>query len=151
METEQPNPYFSDIEKEMRNIESRLASGGKRFANSLIDVLFFYFLVFVVSLFLAFAGNLSESDMDGIGFNLIFITFYLLYFTLFELFTGKTIGKFITKTHVVKEDGEKLDFKTAFIRSLCRIIPFDAFSFLGGKAVGWHDTFSKTRVINDEV
>jgi uncharacterized RDD family membrane protein YckC len=151
METEQPNPYFSDIEKEMRNIESRLASGGKRFANSLIDMIFFYFLVFIVSLALAFAGGLSEADLDGIGFNLLFLVFYLLYFTLFELYTGKTIGKFITKTHVVTEEGEKLDFKTAFVRSLCRIIPFDAFSYLGGKAVGWHDTISKTRVINDEV
>ncbi len=150
METEQPNPYFSDIEKEMRNIDSRLASGGKRFANSLIDVIFLYVIIFAVSLTLAFAGNLSEKDMDGIGFNVMFIAFYILYFTLFELSTGKTIGKFITKTHVVKEDGEKLDFKTAFIRSLCRLIPFDAFSYLGGKALGWHDTLSKTRVINDE-
>jgi uncharacterized RDD family membrane protein YckC len=151
METEQPNPYFSDIEKEMNNIESRLASGGKRFANMLIDVVFFYVIVFVVSLSLSLAGSLSDVEMDGVGFNLLFLLFYLIYFILFEFYTGKTLGKFITKTRVVKENGEKLDFKTALVRSLCRMIPFDAFSYLGGKAEGWHDTISKTRVINDEV
>jgi len=33
-------------------------------------------------------------------------------------------------------------------RTLCRLIPFDALSFLFNDSVGWHDTLSKTRIVN---
>jgi len=44
-------------------------------------------------------------------------------------------------------DGNKPSFGLILGRSLSRIIPFDALSFLGANAIGWHDTISKTRVI----
>jgi len=34
------------------------------------------------------------------------------------------------------------------IRSLCRFIPLEAFSFLFNDGSGWHDTISSTKVIN---
>ncbi|CAN0592803.1 unnamed protein product, partial [Laminaria digitata] len=32
-------------------------------------------------------------------------------------------------------------------RTAARFVPFEAFSFLGGDATGWHDRWSNTRVV----
>lgn len=62
---------------------------------------------------------------------------------------GRTIGKMITKTRTVTEDLKTPDFGVILTKSFCRVIPFEAFSFLGEKTTGWHDRFSKTRVIQE--
>ena len=149
MDQQDSTDHFSDIEKDMRGPESRLASTGKRFLNSLIDSILIYALTVAYGIYNALNSSYANDYMDEGTFYFLFIIIYFLYSSIFELTTGKTLGKLITKTHVVKEDGEKLDLKTAIGRSLCRIIPFDAFSFLGSN-IGWHDSISKTRVINDE-
>jgi uncharacterized RDD family membrane protein YckC len=48
-----------------------------------------------------------------------------------EASTGKTVGKYVTGTQVLTEDGEQPSVGTIFIRTLCRIIPFEPFSFFG--------------------
>ncbi|MFT6808347.1 MAG: hypothetical protein ACJA01_001571 [Saprospiraceae bacterium] len=40
-------------------------------------------------------------------------------------------------------------FSTVFKRSLCRLIPFEIFSFLGEPLMDWHDKISGTKVIED--
>ena len=77
---------------------------------------------------------------------IVYIT-TILYYLLFEFYTGKTIGKLITKTIVVNENGNKPSFNSILWRTLSRIIPFDGLSFLGSSS-GWHDNLSKTIVIN---
>ncbi len=68
------------------------------------------------------------------------------YYLLFEYLTkGRTIGKFITGTVVVKEDGSVPVFNDILKRSFSRIVPFDAISFLGSN--GWHDSWSETKVV----
>ena len=81
-----------------------------------------------------------------------FIGFVLgtIYYSIFEGLTGRSVGKLITKTKVVNEEGEKASFDSIIRRSLCRYIPFEALSFLGSDAIGWHDTLSKTRVVEIE-
>lgn len=65
-----------------------------------------------------------------------------------EYFTkGRTIGKYITGTRVIRTDGQNPTFEEYLIRNISRLVPFDAFSFLGG-GNGWHDSWSDTRVIN---
>ncbi|MCY1461177.1 hypothetical protein D9M71_788050 [compost metagenome] len=39
------------------------------------------------------------------------------------------------------------NFKAICIRTLCRLIPFDALSFLGKSERIWHDSISKTFVV----
>jgi uncharacterized RDD family membrane protein YckC len=46
-------------------------------------------------------------------------------------------------------DGTKPTFQKIVIRSLVRIIPFEAFSLLSPNPRGWHDTLSDTIVIDD--
>ena len=71
------------------------------------------------------------------------------YWILSEYFFGKTPAKFLTKTKVVTKFGTKPSFWTIVGRTLCRLIPFEAFSFLGSRPVGWHDSISGTLVVND--
>jgi uncharacterized RDD family membrane protein YckC len=71
----------------------------------------------------------------------------IIYYSTTEgFFDGKTIGKLITKCRAVMEDGSPLTFSTAFIRSLCRLIPFDGLSIFWGRI--WHDKISKSAVIS---
>lgn len=72
----------------------------------------------------------------------------MFYYSILEASTGRSIAKYITKTKVVNYKGETPDFGTILLRTLCRFIPFEPFSFLGSDASGWHDTLSKTKVIN---
>lgn len=128
------------------------ASTGQRFANYLIDQIVLYVLSAVGG---GVVGLLSPSVVDDeAGLNIISILIALVvslgYYTLMEGSSGKTIGKYITKTRVFTEDGETIGMEKAFVRSLCRLIPFEAFSFLGGPR-GWHDTISKTMVVRERV
>jgi uncharacterized RDD family membrane protein YckC len=76
---------------------------------------------------------------------------YVVYCSILEYASGKTIGKILVGTRVVREDGSKPDLPTIIKRSLSRIIPFDVFSFLSNNPRGWHDSFSDTIVVDDTV
>lgn len=76
--------------------------------------------------------------------------FYLimfLYYFIFELTTGQTLGKMLTKTKVVQKNGKKAHFLKILARSILRIIPIDAMSYLLGSEWGLHDLLSSTRLI----
>jgi len=138
------------------------ASKGKRFANYFIDIITYYLLAFVVGIFLGLLALaigredifLDETPPD-ITQRLIEIILGLIllaaYYTFCEYyFKGKTLGKVITKTRTVTLDNRRIDMRTAFIRSLCRLVPFEAFSFLRDEPGGWHDEWSNTKVIDDD-
>lgn len=131
-----------------------LASSGTRFLNYILDIVAIIALIFVFSFisaliaaflglneFLYWLGNLS--DIEG---QLIFLIISVFYYSLTESVFGRSLGKFITGTVVVDENGEKPSFGIIFKRTLCRLIPFDGFSFLGSR--GWHDSISDTYVVN---
>ena len=131
------------IDQDRPFTEADLASGLRRFANSLIDVFVIYILYFV--LFLIF----FRSNIDYTTMKYSFYPVWIIYYTFMEFAIGKTIGKMVTGTKVVTLNGEKPGFGTAFARTLCRFIPFEGFSFLGSPCKGWHDTIAKSRVIMD--
>lgn len=71
----------------------------------------------------------------------------LAYYTLWEGLTGRTPGKFATGTKVfVQEDSTRPGLVTALLRSLCRLIPFEVFSFMSKRPAGWHDYLPGTLV-----
>jgi uncharacterized RDD family membrane protein YckC len=72
---------------------------------------------------------------------------FIYYFLWEKLSNGRTIGKYVTNTRVISTDGADLTTQQVLYRSLCRMVPFDALSFLGG-GNGWHDSWTDTRVIN---
>jgi uncharacterized RDD family membrane protein YckC len=71
----------------------------------------------------------------------------MVYYVFFEFAFGRTPGKFLTGSRVVALDGRRPTFGQVLRRTLTRFVPFDAVSFLGGRR-GWHDEWSKTRVIS---
>jgi uncharacterized RDD family membrane protein YckC len=136
------------------SLEGQLATQGQRFANYIIDYLFLIGLGALVGAALGLIlGYFAPEHLDIFDQeNRLLDYFYgfvigTIYYSFFEGFTGRSIGKFFTKTKVVTEEGERPDFGAVFVRSMCRYIPFNAFSFLGADASGWHDKFSKTRVV----
>jgi uncharacterized RDD family membrane protein YckC len=145
-----------DLESKMFENEliNKTASQGKRFANYLLDSLFLFILGFIfgaglgIVLAIVYPDSLSVFNNDNKLVNYLFgFIVGMIYYSILEFTTGRTIAKFITKTKVVNEKGEKPDLGSILIRSLCRFIPFEPFSFLGSDASGWHDKLSKTKVI----
>jgi uncharacterized RDD family membrane protein YckC len=124
----------------------------KRFLNLLIDTVFFYILLFaIIGLFtLVEAGTAESMDQaNPLIVQLIGTLLFAAYYAVFEAWLGKTPGKIITKTKVVDNEGKKPGFKAIVGRSLARIIPFEAFSFLRETPIGIHDRMSQTMVIDD--
>jgi len=143
---------MTEIENE---VIAKMASQWKRFMNYLLDMVFVVIIIFIFFLFLGMVlaivspsvvSNFRESNVLFEYF-ISFITI-MIYYTTYETITGRTIAKYITKTKIVTELGEKPNFKTILIRSLCRFIPIEPFSILFNDGSCWHDTISKTKVIN---
>lgn len=133
----------------------KIASHGKRIINYVIDV-FFEFLVFCVLAFifsyvLIVSGgpkiSAEKKKFRFIAYLMLFMGTFLYCFVMESLW-GKTVGKMVTHTKVVDENGNAPSMGRIFIRTLSRFIPFEAFSFLRAEPVGWHDSISKTRVVN---
>jgi len=147
------NNLLQDVAQE---IYLEPASKGIRFANYIIDIIFFYIITFVVGMGIFGASALSGQNVEDnvIAGNsgtavliqyLISFTIMLAYYTILEGTSGRTLGKLITGSIAVKQDGSKLSWKDALLRSLCRMIPFEPFSALGVSP--WHDSITRTIVI----
>jgi RDD family protein len=70
-----------------------------------------------------------------------------LYYFLFEGSTqGRTLGKIMTNTVAITQDGTPFTYRHALMRTLCRFIPFEALSALLAY-LPWHDSITKTAVV----
>jgi len=123
------------------------ADKGARFGNYFIDVLVFVALFMLHVLVIGSVFN-TAPDPHSPLLDIYYIMLLFGYYFLCEYFFGKTPGKFLTKTRVVDMNGEWPGGKKLLVRTLCRFIPFDNFSFLFG-AVGWHDSISGTMVVRE--
>jgi uncharacterized RDD family membrane protein YckC len=136
------------------------ASQGQRFLNWLIDnILMRFGLSYLTGtgagLVIGIAApdfftNIDNSDgpFDTLLLLGILIGYlnYIIYYTLCEkLFKGRTLGKLITGTRAIRQDGKELSFKDALLRSLSRCVPFEFFS--GFNTLTWHDSWTNTMVI----
>lgn len=126
------------------------ASTGKRFLNYLIDYIVFNIISKVFNIGFLYGTSMlnSYNYYAQLWLSIAFsITGWFLYYFLTEfLFKGRSIGKFITGTKAVNNDGSDISAKTALLRTLCRIVPFEPFSAFGGHP--WHDKWTKTHVID---
>lgn len=135
--------------------ETGTAAGlGKRFANFVLDSIFYYIFSFIIGAVMAIfmvaysPSSLSLFDSDNKLINyLVGLTVMFIYYITSEALTGRTLGKLITGTKVVDENGLPPGFKTVLLRTVCRFIPFDGLSFLFDDNSGWHDKLSGTKVV----
>ncbi|MDX1963023.1 MAG: RDD family protein [Pirellulales bacterium] len=116
-----------------------------RLMNFIIDQFAILGLNFIVALLILFVGG--EESLDKTPDALVGLPSFLSYYILMEATTQRTIGKFLTGTIVVNEQGGKPSLGQILGRSFARLIPFEAFSFLGTPTRGWHDKLPKTYVI----
>ena len=136
------------------------ASTGQRFLNMLIDnILMNYGLSYLTGTIvgyligtffpdLALSLFSNPESMEILLFGVILAYFnHIVYYTFCEkLFRGYTLGKLITGTRAIRTDGQELTFKNTFLRSLSRLVPFEALSIWFGNGL-WHDRWTKTMVI----
>ncbi|WP_295117569.1 RDD family protein [uncultured Chitinophaga sp.] len=157
---EQNSPYSTDerlsqFSSDLDNlVVHQDASRGERFANFIVDLICAYIVIFICGVILAltlpgFGATLAaEEGSFSVTTNFVGIIFFLLYYTVIEGATGgRSIGKFITGTKATTLNGEKLSWGDAFKRSLCRIVPFEAFSGFG---TPWHDKWTNTTVVKNK-
>lgn len=143
---------LDDLLHDEQPIEYPLADKGIRFVNFFVDRLVMFGLSFVLGIFLALIGKehlLYALDEGGILMDWIFgVIVGTFYYSLFEyLAGGRSIAKFLTGTKVVSEDGNPITYPQILGRTLSRFVPFEPFSFLGDQPIGWHDSWSGTRVV----
>jgi len=133
-----------------------LASSGQRLSNYLLDMII-YNMINVLPLAIgwllySFLGNEELYFwLEGINPVVDFLISYIIvviYYTILESLTGRSVAKYITNTKVLMADGSTPTSSDIFKRSLCRLIPLDQLSFLGTIPKGWHDTISKTVVVD---
>ncbi len=136
------SPETNEIIPKKETSEIIYASLGARFGNYIIDSIFIRLLIIIIDGILIWNFNLIDIELYFINF----VVFFFYYF-LFEGSYGRTLGKLITGTKVIDENGQIPSASAILIRTLSRLIPFEAFSFLGSKPLGWHDRFSKTYVV----
>lgn len=86
--------------------------------------------------------------LSTINYYVIYFIVYLAYYLIFELSTGQTIGKIATNTIVMDMNNQKPSTGKIIYRTLLRLNPFDAYSYLFGQEQGGHDLISKTRLRN---
>lgn len=75
------------------------------------------------------------------------VAVHLLYYGLFEGLLYRTPGKMLTGTRVMTLDGDDPSGWQVLVRTLVRLVPFEAFSFFGGLNTGWHDRWSGTCIV----
>lgn len=160
MEENNIQPEESGLADELnRYIQYTQATQGQRFLNWLIDNLLMRFGLSYLSgtvvgygmakLFPEYTMRVvyseDRSDLLLIGF-IIVIFNYLVYYSFCEkVFKGYTLGKAITGTRAIRDDGQELTFKDAFLRTLSRLVPFEVFSGFADRP--WHDSWTKTSVV----
>jgi len=103
------------------NPELHLASGGQRFANYMIDSILMNVLFSGLG-FIIEAVNIDFTGVEELSVLSLIVLLILVLLSYWVIFEGRT---------------------------LCRYIPFEPFSFLGNKPIGWHDSLSKTLVVKD--
>lgn len=114
-----------------------------RLVNYLIDILVITLLIVLGHSFLDFANSLILDFLT--------LLIYFGYYILLEFYFQQTIGKYLTSSLVVNENGERPDFKTICLRTFTRIIPLDPYSFFWtDDRRFWHDKWTETFVISKD-
>ncbi len=164
---ESPNPYASPVITADYNYsqaglagEIQPASQGLRFANYLVDSIILQVISYPAGYLMgmAYATSVVSSGREVTPEDITFlqiIGFFVgvgisvTYYFLSELLCQRTLAKFLTGTKVVTADGRVPSAGQILGRTFARLIPFEPFSFFGGKGfpVGWHDSLSGTRVV----
>ena len=150
-------PYQGD---EMSHDKKQFSFSKVKNSTRLAHMVFDYFLaLLIIWPFVTFLISVGSAKLFpqvitqflngrwGYSFSILFSSF--IYYLIFEGLFQTSPVKYITGTRVVNASTmESPGFGKIFIRTLCRRIPFEPFSFFGQQ--GWHDSISGTEVIAEK-
>ena len=148
-----PNPYaptkaaLNEVPSLEPSEAAEPASRWRRLANLLVDLLGILLVSLLAGILLgtvSVVAHIDVSEFTGPAFSFSIV---VLYYFVSEALSARTLGKLVTGTRVVTESGGRPGLSQILARSLCRFVPFEAFSFLSRRRPGWHDRWSKTRVV----
>jgi uncharacterized RDD family membrane protein YckC len=131
-------PPLDSIDSESSGGSLEYKGVGIRFAAQLIDLIIILVFYFIVGNLIAgqVGGQTAEGfEMHGTPALIVILLtslFGLVYFVFLEAgWNGQTLGKKLTGIQVVREDGGPLDFSTAVIRNILRVVDGLAFYLVG--------------------
>ena len=126
-------------------VERNKAEKIYRLINYIIDLvvcafmMWFFFLGFLLYQYFVLGTTIEES-YDQANINnplieriLILLMYGLLMFVMEAAIKGRSLGKLITGTKVIKTDGSELIITDLLKRNFIRAVPFDQLSFVGNK------------------
>lgn len=133
-----------------------LATKKQRLINAIADTVVISLLYLIVKLIIIMLYKFADIDgpmfwlnhASGVEVYLLMAAVAFIYYFICEAFIGGTMGKFITHTKVLSKEGRKASLKDIVLRNLVRLVPLEAFSFIGEYSDGWHDQFSDTIVVD---
>jgi uncharacterized RDD family membrane protein YckC len=134
--------------EEKKQIDDKTVSSLIRFVHFIIDLLVWFIIWLIVTFILTLPLYKNMEIATLIGYVTLFLTF-IGYYYIMEVNWQKTVAKFITKTKVVTNSGNKPNKGDILARTFCRLIPLDRISFLFTRN-GFHDRLSGTRIIKDD-
>ena len=148
--TDDRNPYLPPTAETAPEppaaVDAPLASKGRRFGTLVVDYVGFYLCGALAGFTMAILfGQAGIRALQSIPQLLMGLVIVFLYYLVFEGAWGRTPGKMVFGTTVVDASGRKPPLGTIAKRTLCRMIPFEAFTFFGES--GLHDRLSATRVV----
>lgn len=133
--------------------EVKVIDGWARFGHYLIDAVILYVIQQIIGFLFGFTSGLAGGfsgpedklilQLQVIGINMVI---HFAYYCIFEVMYASTPGKMMLGRIVIDEYALKPEPGTIAIRTLSRMVPFEAFSCLGQR--GWHDQWSKTFVVD---
>ncbi len=125
---------------------------GSRFLAGLIDSIIFS----VVSGLINSVVNTSISNEWGIGINFVQLILVIVYFVIYQFYTGQTLGKKVMKIKVVDANGKKPTILTFLLRetigktvSIIILLFGYLMIFWDSKRQGLHDKIANTYVVKN--
>lgn len=144
---ESPSPSL--VSSSERHQAPPLADKKTRLITYVIDCLMLGIMDYILILLVTMVGGTGAVEkLNNVPGLILGIALTLLFYVTQESLLGRTVGKIIMGTRVVDYTGRHPTFSRILLRTFCRFIPFEQFSFLFAGGRGWHDRFSGTYVIN---
>src|ERR1035437_3059242 len=112
-----------------KEFDSRIVRSYIRFYHFIFDSIAILFFVFILLKVLDIFIDSPTKMITNIIVSFISLITFFTYYIVLEYKYKKTIAKFITKTKVVKDNNQILKLTDILIRTICRLIPFDRFSY----------------------
>jgi len=116
------------------NLDYKIVGIGERILALVIDLFIFLLYFFILDMVMSITDDLFTDRWTLVGLQSLLmlpVMFYSLYMHI--LFNGRTVGKMIVKTRVVKVDGTPVHWSNFLIRWLLRLV--DLWIFMGSISI----------------